>query len=236
MVAATTANADKYAGITASTTYTAATLAESRAKAKNQSTLGQDQFLKLMTTQMTHQNPNEPMKNGEFLSQMAEFGTVSGIQDLQQSFADFATSINSDQALQATGLIGRYVSVPSTQGVLPAGGEISGNANLTSSTPDLRIAITNSTTGELVQTINLGNQGSGAIPFSWDGTNSAGTLASPGIYKIQASALVDGKNTSVPTDINSRVESVNMANSSSGLKVNLAGDNSIDFAKIKQIL
>jgi flagellar basal-body rod modification protein FlgD len=235
MVAATTANADKYANLT-TTTLDATTKAASLAKAKKQTTLGQDQFLKLMTTQMTHQNPNEPMKNGEFLSQMAEFGTVSGIQDLQESFATFATSINSDQALQATGLIGRYVSVQSTQGVLPAGGEISGNANLTSSTPNLKIAITNSTTGELVQTIDLGNQGSGAIPFSWDGTNSAGTLANPGIYKIQASAIVDGKNTIVPTDINSRVESVNMANGSSSLKVNLAGDNSVDFAKIKQIL
>lgn len=235
MVAATTANAEKYAGLT-TTTLDTKTAAESLAKAKKQTSIGQDQFLKLMTTQMTHQNPNEPMKNGEFLSQMAQFGTVSGIQDLQQSFANFASSINSDQALQATGLIGRYVSVQSTQGVLPAGGEISGNANLTSSTPDLKIAIVNSTTGELVQTLNLGNQGSGAIPFVWDGTNSAGTLASPGIYKIQATAQVDGKNTAIPTDINSRVESVNMANSSSGLKVNLAGDNSVDFAKIKQIL
>ena len=235
MVATTTANADKYAGIT-TTTLDATTAAASRAKAKNQTTLGQDQFLKLMTTQMTHQDPNEPMKNGEFLSQMAQFGTVSGIQDLQASFATFASSINSDQALQATGLIGRYVSVQSTQGVLPAGGDISGTVNLASSTPDLKIAISNATTGELVQTVDLGNQGAGAVPFVWDGTNSAGTLASPGIYKIQATAQVDGKNTVVPTDINSRVESVNMANGSSGLKVNLAGDNSVDFAKIKQVL
>ena len=235
MVATTTANADKYAGIT-TTTLDATTAAASRAKAKNQTTLGQDQFLKLMTTQMTHQDPNEPMKNGEFLSQMAQFGTVSGIQDLQASFATFASSINSDQALQATGLIGRYVSVQSTQGVLPAGGDISGTVNLASSTPDLKIAISNANTGELVQTVDLGNQGAGAVPFVWDGTNSAGTLASPGIYKIQATAQVDGKNTVVPTDINSRVESVNMANGSSGLKVNLAGDNSVDFAKIKQVL
>ena len=102
MVAATTANADKYANIT-TTTLNATTKAASLEKAKKQATLSQDQFLKLMTTQMTHQDPSEPMKNAEFLSQMAQFGTVSGIQDLQQSFANFATSINSDQALQATG-------------------------------------------------------------------------------------------------------------------------------------
>ncbi|HCT99755.1 MAG TPA: flagellar hook capping protein [Methylococcaceae bacterium] len=235
MVATTTANDDKYAGIT-TTSVSATTAAASRAAAKSRTSLGQDQFLKLMTTQMTHQDPNEPMKNGEFLSQMAQFGTVSGIQDLQASFANFAASINSDQALQATGLIGRYVSVQSTQGVLPAGGEISGKANLTSSTTSLKIAISKANTGELVQTVDLGNQSAGAIPFVWDGTNSAGTLASPGVYKIQATAQMNGKSTAVPTDINSRVESVNMANGSSGLKVNLAGDNSVDFAQIKQVL
>ena len=48
--------------------------------------LGQDQFLKLMTTQLQNQDPFKPMENGEFLSQMAQFGTVSGIQGLQDSF------------------------------------------------------------------------------------------------------------------------------------------------------
>ena len=47
--------------------------------------LGQEQFLKLMTTQMTHQDPTKPMENGDFLTQIAQFGTVSGIQDLQKS-------------------------------------------------------------------------------------------------------------------------------------------------------
>jgi flagellar basal-body rod modification protein FlgD len=95
----------------------AANEAASRAIAKKKTSLGQDEFLKLMTTQMTHQDPNNPMQNGEFLSQMAQFGTVSGIQDLQKSFATFAGSINSDQALQAASLVGRNVTVTSDQGV-----------------------------------------------------------------------------------------------------------------------
>ncbi|TAL42573.1 MAG: flagellar hook assembly protein FlgD, partial [Methylovulum sp.] len=79
-------------------------------KATKTTSLSQDEFLKLMTTQMTHQDPTKPMQNGEFLSQMAQFGTVSGIQDLQQSFKDFSASISSDQALQASSLVGRTVS------------------------------------------------------------------------------------------------------------------------------
>ena len=207
-------------------------------KQKKQTSLGQDQFLKLMTTQMTHQDPNNPMQNGEFLSQMAQFGTVSGIQDLQKSFADFSKSISSDQALQAASLVGRKVTVTSNQAVLAAGGDVSGTVNLTSSTPDLTVAVTNATTGELVKTLDLGNQSAGNVPFDWDGTNSAGTLASPGAYKISASAPVNGVNTMFTTDINSTVESVVMANATNGtgMKINLVGANSVDFGQVKQIL
>jgi flagellar basal-body rod modification protein FlgD len=216
----------------------AAIAAASRKSANKQISLGQEQFLKLMTTQMTHQNPNEPMKNSEFLSQMAQFGTVSGIQDLQQSFATFANSIQSDQALQAAGLVGRYVSVQSPTGVLAAGGEISGKVNLATSTPSLQIAITNATTGELVKNVDLGTQSAGDIGFAWDGTNEAGTLASPGSYNIVANAMVDGKNVAQTTAIDSKVESVSMANSTTGagMKVNLLGGSSVYFSQIQQIL
>ncbi|MDD2863909.1 MAG: flagellar hook assembly protein FlgD [Methylococcales bacterium] len=219
----------------AQTTAKAAAEAANRAVAKKKTSLGQDDFLKLMTTQMTHQDPNNPMQNGEFLSQMAQFGTVSGIQDLQKSFADFSNSIQSNQALQASGLVGRTVSAPSNTGVLAAGGEINGKVNLASSTPSLQVAISNSA-GELVKTLDLKNQSAGDIPFTWDGTNEAGTLVSPGVYKISAVAAVDGKNVAQTTDIESKVESVSMASGSTPMQVNLVGANSIDFGKVKQIL
>ena len=103
-----------------------------------------------MTTQMTHQDPTKPMQNGEFLSQMAQFGTVSGIQDLQQSFKDFAASISSDQALQAASLVGRTVSAPSEQGLLAAGGEIKGTVELPASSPNVNLKILDPVTGDVI--------------------------------------------------------------------------------------
>jgi flagellar basal-body rod modification protein FlgD len=206
------------------------------AAATKKTTLGQDQFLKLMTTQMTHQDPSQPMQNGEFITQMAQFGTVSGIQDLQKSFNDFATSINSSQALQATSLVGKYVSVPGTQGLLSVGGNISGNIVLTGSTSNVHVEVTDST-GSVVQKADLGTHSAGNVPFSWDGTDSNGTLVSPGLYTIQATATIDGNNTALETDVDSKVDSVSMASGANGLKVNLAGGlGSVDFSKIKQIL
>jgi len=188
-----------------------------------------------MTTQMTHQDPTKPMENGQFITQIAQFGTVSGIQDLQKSFGDFAGSINSSQALQATSLVGKYVSAPGTQGMLAVGGNITGNINLTGSAPSVKVKVTNAATGEIVQNVDLGPHGTGKVPFIWDGTNSNGVMSSPGVYRIEATAYVDGANTALTTDINSQVDSVSMASGTTGIKVNLTGLDSVDFNQIKQI-
>ncbi len=197
--------------------------------------LGQADFLKLMTTQMTHQDPSSPMENGAFLTQIAQFGTVSGIQDLQKSFGDFSSSITSSQALQATSLVGKYVSAPGTQGLLNVGGNITGNINLTSSAPSVKVTVTNAATGEVEQSVDMGPHSAGKVPFAWDGLNANGVMANPGVYNIQATADIDGTNTALETDINSQVDSVSMASGAIGMKVNLTGLNSVDFNQIKQI-
>lgn len=221
----TTMDAVKSLGLTAA----------NAAKTKK-TTLDQEQFLKLMTTQMTHQDPTKPMQNGEFLSQMAQFGTVSGIQDLQKSFNDFATSISSDQALQAASLVGRTVSLPSNEAVLAAGKEIKGSVTLTNSSPNVKLTILDSSTGNVVATKSLGEHSAGTVDFNWDGTNNKGTLANPGVYKVQVESLVDGVNTILQPNVQARVDSVSMAKDSHGLQVNLTGLGAVNFNKIKQIL
>lgn len=206
------------------------------AKTSKPTSLAQDEFLKLMTTQMTHQDPTKPMENNQFLSQMAQFGTVSGIQDLQQSFKDFSASISSDQALQAASLVGRNVSVPSDVGLLAAGGEINGNFDLTTSSPNVDVLITDPQTGDVIRKIPLGQQTAGPVPFSWDGLDANGTPVSPGLYNVQAEANIDGEHTVFQPAIDAKVESVTMSSGGNGVQVNLAGLGAVGFNKIKQIL
>ena len=49
---------------------------------KGNDSLGQEEFLELMTAQLRFQDPLKPMENGDFLGQMAQFGTVNGINEL----------------------------------------------------------------------------------------------------------------------------------------------------------
>lgn len=218
-------------------TYKNLGLATTTNPTQQKQTLGQAEFLKLLTTQLTHQDPMKPMDNGEFMGQMAQFSTVSGIQDLQASFKNFASSISSDQALQAAGLVGRFVSAPGDQALLSAGGSVYGDFDLPSSSADVSMKIINPQTGETVRDMDLGALSSGTNSFVWDGMDNNGQFANPGVYTIQAQAKIDGTNTALTTNIASQVQSVTMNNGSSGgLAINLVGLGSVNFNQIKQIL
>ena len=66
-----------------------------------------DDFLKLLLAQVQNQNPLEPLKDGEFMAQLAQFSTVEGIDRLNASFEDM---MRLQQLTQGANLVGRTVS------------------------------------------------------------------------------------------------------------------------------
>lgn len=69
--------------------------------------LGRDEFLKLLVVQLQNQNPLEPLKDGEFMAQLAQFATVEGIDRLNASFEDM---FRVQQLTQGASLVGQRVS------------------------------------------------------------------------------------------------------------------------------
>ncbi|MDH5189952.1 MAG: flagellar hook assembly protein FlgD [Gammaproteobacteria bacterium] len=209
--------------------------------------LGQEAFFELMLTQLNNQDPLKPMENGDFLGQIAQFGTVSGIQDLQNSFSTLSNALTSNQALQASSLIGRTVLIDTADskgrmtGSLEEGGQIVGAVGIPVSTQQAVINITDSS-GQLVRKINLGEQKSGEIAFAWDGTIEEATdgkeavMAGPGQYKFSATILYEGKQESVGMLIADTVSSVTLGNNGEGMRVNLIDNGSLNFGDIKRIM
>lgn len=197
--------------------------------------IGQDEFLKLMMTQLKNQDPMKPLESGEFLSQIAQFSTVSGIQDLQASFKTLSGSIYSNQALQASSLVGRTVLVPAASAALAAGGQVSGAIDLTVSTSQLVVGVYDST-GQLVRRISLGPQAAGQIAFNWDGLTEAGTPAAAGTYRLRAEAEVGGQGVAMDTLVSSKVESVVLGSQDGGIQLNLTGLGGVDFSTVRQIM
>lgn len=68
------------------------------------SQLGRDEFLHLLVTQLRNQNPLDPIKDGEFIAQLAQFSTLEGLEKLNAKFEDLLTV---QQLTQGADLIGR---------------------------------------------------------------------------------------------------------------------------------
>lgn len=195
--------------------------------------LGQEQFLELMIAQLKNQDPMKPMQNGEFLGQLAQFGTVNGIQQLQQSFAGLSASLQSNQALMASSLVGRSVLVPSAQAALGEGGAISGVIDLPVASARVALGIYTEG-GALVRRIDLGARPAGHARFTWDGMSDGGQLLPPGQYRIRAESTDGGVTTAREALIAAKVDSVSLGGPQ-GLLLNLAGIGAVPLTQIRQI-
>ncbi|MBK1878436.1 flagellar hook capping FlgD N-terminal domain-containing protein [Pelagicoccus mobilis] len=71
--------------------------------------LGQQEFFKLLTTQLASQDPLEPMEDTAFIAQMASFSELEMTSNLTKSFDNFTKS---QQLNSAQGYIGKMVSFP----------------------------------------------------------------------------------------------------------------------------
>jgi flagellar basal-body rod modification protein FlgD len=188
----------------------------------------------LMTTQLQNQDPLKPMDSGDFLGQIASFATVSGIDDLQKSFGSFASSVQSEQALQASSLVGRTVLVPSSIGSMTAEDGMKGQINVAEPVTDLKVQIYNEA-GVNVRTIEMGSA-SGYTNFAWDGFNDNEEALPPGVYQFKASGTIDGENTQFGTAALAKVESVLVGGGNQGLTINLAGIGSVPFKEVQEII
>ena len=197
--------------------------------------LGQAEFLELMTTQLRYQDPLKPMENGEFLGQMAQFGTVSGINDLNVAVNDMSASFQSNQALQASTLVGRRVMVPSQSAFLKDGESLIGSVDLEQPASALVISITDAS-GQLVHRQRLGVQQAGLVDFEWDGLDAGGNSLPGGEYQMAVEVQRGNSVSSGATYTVVDVESVTLGVGGQDLTLSVSGLGDIDMSQVRKIL
>jgi len=195
------------------------------------STLGQEDFLKLLMTQLQNQDPMEPMDNGEFMGQMAQFSTVQGVTEMGESIDGLVSIYQGQQMSANAGMIGKQALVNGNWAQLE-GGKLAGAIDLTTAANDLRVDV-KSETGELMASIGLGSKMAGTQEFSWDGIKQDGTTAPEGNYYLSASAIRDGQATVPAMQVYGTVNSVQMKGSE--VTLNVSGQGNVSFNNVKRI-
>jgi flagellar basal-body rod modification protein FlgD len=178
--------------------------AAAQAAQKDNQTLSQADFLSLLIQQMRNQDPTQPMDSSQMVSQLAQINQVSATQNLQASFDALAQSMQGNQLLQASSMVGHSVTVPSAVGKLQ-GGALDGAVNVPDGGGHTVVQITDSA-GNVVRTIDLGTQIAGLADFHWDGTGNDGQPLPPGTYGLSAQVGT----TAVATYVSGKVAGVGM--------------------------
>ena len=130
-------------------------------------TLGQSDFLKLMTTQLQNQDPFAPMDNGDFIAQMAQFSTVTGIQEINNSIGRLVEEFDQARIATASNLLGHSVLVPGATGKPDNEGELHGVLDLPEGTLSTELRYLDADTGSEIHFEDLGPRPAGLVGFSW---------------------------------------------------------------------
>lgn len=73
------------------------------------SQLGKDEFLKILMTQLQNQDPTNPMKDNEFIAQMAQFSSLEQMTNMTKAFEKFASGQQQTQLIQYNTFVGKQV-------------------------------------------------------------------------------------------------------------------------------
>jgi flagellar basal-body rod modification protein FlgD len=161
----------KRAGATTTTTTT------TPAK-KSATTLGQGDFLQLLTA---------PMDNTQMVAQMAQFSSVAGISEMNTTLASIATKLNATTPSDAMNYVGKTVLTQGTTAYGRASGGLAGQVELDGAASDVSVTISDAQ-GAVVKQMSLGTQKGGTVGYDWDGKTPDGKEAGSGPFTISVSA------------------------------------------------
>ncbi len=182
-------------------------------------TLGKDDFLKLLLTELQHQDPTSPMDSDKILTQTSQLATLESATKTNTALDNLSSQLKESVSANATNLIGKMGSLGYNAITLnnsTAKYEVYFPTEIKSGT----LSITDKDKN-VVQTIDLKDAvgKSGVISFEWDGKNKYGEQLKDGYYGVTAEYL-DKNNDQQKTQFGIYpVESVRYDNGSSYIKL-----------------
>lgn len=191
--------------------------------------LGKQDFLTLLVTQLKHQDPMQPSENTEFVAQLAQFSSLEGTQNISESVDALSkqlqgmvdnqkSSAETMSNASATGLIGKQVRVEAKNVILDPSKNPTITMDVFAEAGEQAVLSVVDGEGKIVNAIRLTRAGDSQV--TWDGRKLDGTTAPAGKYTVEVTST-DGKRDLGYTYLADRVTGIRY--SKEGLRLEVRG-------------
>ncbi|HSB73585.1 MAG TPA: flagellar hook capping FlgD N-terminal domain-containing protein [Candidatus Methylomirabilis sp.] len=195
-------------------------------------TLGKDDFLRLLTTQLRNQDPLNPMDNTAFVAQTAQFSSLEQLQNMNSTLQQLTTQMGGAGPASAAALLGRVVTANGSAIHLETGRQSSLTYALPGAAGSVAVQVQDET-GKAVRTLLLGPQGGGTHQVAFDGLDDQGRPLPSGDYSFRVGAT-DSAGRAMPGVFTGggQVTGISMEN---GQLVLLVGDQRVPLTSVVSV-
>lgn len=193
--------------------------------------MGKEQFLQLLTAQLAHQDPMNPLEDKEFVSQLAQFSMLEQAVATNKNLDMLGMSMGALVNAQLPSLIGKDIVAVGDSISVSHGDETPIRFEVEDQATEVTIQIMDSE-GNVVRTINMGSQNAGPHEYGWDGLDDNGNFVPEGTYKFEVHAKNDDGSVSTRTNLSGKVDGLDFSRGYAELMV---GDVRVQPADIMEV-
>jgi len=196
------------------------------------STLGKDDFLNLLVTQLRNQDPMNPMESAEFSAQLAQFSSLEQLTNINDGMELLIGQQSTANSTQAVSFIGKHVKAEGNAIEVTGGSSAEFSFELAENAAEA-VAYIYDVKGSVVKTIAMGGLEAGEQSAQWDATDHNDAKVGDGLYTFEVVAMgPDGGLVDTTTFVSGEVTGVTYAGGSATL---MAGDRKIPMDKVIQV-
>jgi flagellar basal-body rod modification protein FlgD len=153
----------------------------------SKNTLGKDDFMKLLVTQLSTQDPLSPMDSKDFGAQLAQFSSLEQMTNVNTNLVALQQMQGVASAASAVTLIGKKVDAQGNGVQLKSGAPQSLGYSLAQDASSVAVDVFDAA-GNKVTTLKGGNQSAGVNSMQWLGKDASGNTLPDGAYTFTVTA------------------------------------------------